>query len=833
MASNGTLKYIEQLATWREHPGQMVRDLFGVEPDAWQLEVLEAFPHYPRIAMQACKGPGKAHPKSVKLWTPDGKKEWGALKPGDQIFAGDGSITKVKAVYDRGVLPVFKITFDDGSSTRACGEHLWKVRGRTERRKNTWSVISTQQIIDRGVRAKNGRWAERQFEIPRQGAVQYPHKELPIDPYVLGVWLGDGVRGRPIYATKPTHEIEEEINRRGYGTSSAYGDEIVGIRGIVGYLRSLGVLDSYSYEKSIPVEYMTSGVEQRRDLLMGLMDTDGEIADDGHMGFSSTSKKLAEDIVWLARSLGGVAYIKDAVKKPFYYGKNREKIFGKDCYRVTLSLPFNPFLVPHRRERWKDPTRNPSTIRYMTRKIDSIEPDGFDDCMCIEVEHEEKLYLINDFIVTHNTCLLAWIGWNFLLTRPRPKCAAVSISGANLADNFWTEMAKWQKRSPLLVEKFEWTKTRISFKEDPQETFMTARSWPQSGSAQAQADTLAGLHADYILFIIDESGGMPEAVLVAADAALSSCVEGHIVQAGNPTSLEGALALAAIKQKALWHVVEITGDPDAPNRSPRMSIEWCNQMIKTWGREHPYVMVNVLGKFPPSSFNSLIGPDEVRSAMSRYYREFEIGRVPKIMGVDIARFGDDASCIAKRQGIQMFPFTEQRGLDSLQGATIVAREWDRFGADAVFLDATGGFGSGWLDQLSQFGRSPIGIQFSGVPHDKSKFHNKRTEMMFDFVDWIKAGGGLPDSNELLEELTQTTYTFQKNSDKLIIEPKEMIKARIGRSPDKLDAAMMTFAEPIVLAKPKVRETKMAFRYDPFSDYDKEVTTGSSYSPFEW
>ncbi len=98
-----------------------------------------------------------------------------------------------------------------------------------------------------------------------------------------------------------------------------------------------------------------------------------------------------------------------------------------------------------------------------------------------------------------------------------------------------------------------------------------------------QGNTLAGLHADHILFILDESGGIPDAVMATAEAALSSCIEGHIVQAGNPTHLEGPLWRACTTERALWHVTEITADPDDPRRSTRVKAEWAREQIEKYG----------------------------------------------------------------------------------------------------------------------------------------------------------------------------------------------------------------------------------------------------------
>ena len=105
----------------------------------------------------------------------------------------------------------------------------------------------------------------------------------------------------------------------------------------------------------------------------------------------------------------------------------------------------------------------------------------------------------------------------------------------------------------------------------------------------------------------------------------------------------------------------------------------------------------MFGEFPPSSLNALIGPDEVSAAMKRCYRPNEIDWAAKVIGVDVARYGDDESALAFRQGLQALPFKTYRNLNSTQGAGLVARAWEEFGAHACFVDDTGGFGSGWID----------------------------------------------------------------------------------------------------------------------------------------
>lgn len=391
--------------------------------------------------------------------------------------------------------------------------------------------------------------------------------------------------------------------------------------------------------------------------------------------------------------------------------------------------------------------------------------------------------------------LLAWLAWNFLLTRPTPKIAATSISADNLRDGLWSEMAKWREKSPLLKNAFVWQKERIFAKDSPETWWMSARNWSKSADPNSLGGTLAGLHADYIMFLLDESGGIPEAIMASAEAALSSCKEGHIVQAGNPTHLEGPLYRACkTAERRLWHVVEITSDPNDPRRSPRVSKQWAQDQIDKYGADNPWVLVNVFGRFPPSSFNALIGVDEIQASINRRYRDVDFDKSARVLGVDVARFGDDSSVIFPRQGLQAFTPIQYRNINGTQGAEYVLKKMNDWDADAVFIDDTGGFGASWIDNLLRLGKSPIGVHFSESSTDP-QYYNKRTEMAFELVNWIKRGGAIPNIKELSDALTATTYTFK--GEKLLLEPKEDIKEKLlGQSPDHMDALMLTFALPI-------------------------------------
>ena len=400
------------------------------------------------------------------------------------------------------------------------------------------------------------------------------------------------------------------------------------------------------------------------------------------------------------------------------------------------------------------------------------------------------------------TAVLAWIILWFLVTRPYAKVACTSITGDNLSTNLWPELAKWIGRSAFLRGILEWTKTRVVVKESPETWFAVARAWSQSADTQQQAETLAGIHADHVLFVLDESGGMPQAIMTTAEAVLATGTETKIVQAGNPTSVDGPLYRACMMDRHLWAVVTITGDPDDPQRSPRIKVDWARQQIQQYGRDNPWVKINVLGEFPPASLNALLGPSDVESAMIRTLPASAYDWAPVQIGVDVARYGDDRTVIFPRQGLMAFqPFTMRHQHDSavsMDIATAVMEACRRYKTRLVTMDATGGWAAGARDMLVVAGFLPLEVQFHApcktVDGVLSKYKNRRAEMHFAVSEWIKRGGVLPNVPELVGELITPTYTVRENG-QFQIEAKEQVKERLGRSPDLADALALTFAYP--------------------------------------
>lgn len=399
-----------------------------------------------------------------------------------------------------------------------------------------------------------------------------------------------------------------------------------------------------------------------------------------------------------------------------------------------------------------------------------------------------------------------------------PKGAAISVTAENLKLNLWPELRKWQERSEFLMRAFEFNSERITAVGHKETWQLAARSFQKRADPTALGQALAGVHSKFPFFLIDESGEIPLQIAQKADQAFSTAdvLFGRIIQAGNPTSLEGMLYAAATTLRHLWHVIIVTGDPDDPRCSPRIDKNNAREQIKTWGRDNPWVRTTILGLFPEASINALLGVDEVVAAMSRHLKPEEYEFSQKRLGIDVARMGNDRTVLAPRQGLCAFKMAVMRSQlgHDIAARALAARE--RWGQEIDCVDGTGGFGASTIDSLIQAGIPPIEYQGSSKPIDP-RFYNKRAEVWWNMAQWVKRGAKLPNDPELVPELTVPTYSFKNG--KLIVEEKEQIKKRLGRSPDKADALSTTFTIPDLPARMFLRgggRGQLKSEYDPLT-----------------
>lgn len=424
------------------------------------------------------------------------------------------------------------------------------------------------------------------------------------------------------------------------------------------------------------------------------------------------------------------------------------------------------------------------------------------------------------------TFVLAMCGLNFMATRPgEVQIGATSITGDNLDSCLWPELLKWIQRSEFFRTALVWSKSAVVDARRPGERFLLRRTWPKKGNAEEQTNALAGVHGEHVMWLIDEVGSMPVAVMETAEAIFSTKgQEAKMVIAGNPTDPGGALYHVCTRDRKNWYVITITNDPDSPKRAQRGDLEYAKREIERWGRENPWVKVNVLGEFPDVAFNTLLGIEDVEAAMTRHIHPGSFEHVQKRLGVDVARFGSDKTTIFPRQGDASFPPVDMRHqrTDEIAARILMAEtRWRRGDEDILTLvDNTYHWGNGVIDQLIAAGRAPIGVNYAGKAIDP-RFKNRRAEMYIKGAERIKKGACLPYIKEMIEELVQVTYTLVGGQ--FILEDKDQLKERIGRSPDYADAYMTTYAlEDIPTGViERLRNThKAKIDFDPYATADR-------------
>lgn len=361
---------------------------------------------------------GKELRNSAKLYTPDGYKLMGDIKVGDYVLDRLGRPTQVIGVFPQGIKDVYRVTFHDGSSCECGKEHLWSYTTKKCISNKNYTVFTSTLSdimldLERHKNKKHMHQRAGKYRFPLAKCVQFNDKPVDIDPYLLGLLLGDGcftdMRSSRIEFTNDELELHDYVRNSveklgmGYKFYPKNGEHCARGNLLVNYtdnpikkaLISYGLWGKYSYNKFIPTVYKYNSKDIRLEILAGLLNTDGYVLNNRpSISYCSTSKQLVEDIAEIARSLGYFCNTDRTVDSRPDKGKH-------DCYscsiRITEEL-YDKLSTKHRVKVNLNPTKHKEW-----RMIKSIEYIGKYECTCIYVDNEEHLYLTDDFIVTHNT----------------------------------------------------------------------------------------------------------------------------------------------------------------------------------------------------------------------------------------------------------------------------------------------------------------------------------------------------------------------------------------------------------------------------------------------
>jgi superfamily II DNA or RNA helicase len=350
----------------------------------------DAIGEHPALAAVWPTGAGKGHPLDTEVPTPDGLRLWGDLRVGDRVYGSDGRPTAVTGVFDRGELPVYRITLKHGETVLADGDHLWQV----QRRRRKPRVVETRWLAEQQMVDRDGYlWA-----APVTGAVQREGGSLPLHPYVVGALLANGgMTHSGTTLTAPDDEVIERVRPHvpsvtRLGTYEGRTCPAYSLGGLTGITAALGIR-VHSRDKRIPRPYLEAAVGQRIDLLHGLMDGDGSVR------YHTTSPGLADDVTELVTSLGGTCSVCKA-----------DRTDDAKCIEYTCSILLPSSIEPTSTAR-KVAGKVPRRTFEPRSAIVSVEPAGTAPIRCITVAAPDSLYLITrNHIVTHNTILFSALG---------------------------------------------------------------------------------------------------------------------------------------------------------------------------------------------------------------------------------------------------------------------------------------------------------------------------------------------------------------------------------------------------------------------------------------
>ena len=323
---------------------------------------------------------------------------------------------------------------------------------------------------------------------------------------------------------------------------------------------------------------------------------------------------------------------------------------------------------------------------------------------------------------------------------------------------------------------------RIELAADPERNFISART-----SRAEQPDALQGVHAEHVLLICDEASGVPESVYEAAGGSMSA-LHASMVLAGNPVRSSGYFYDTFHKLSDRWTNFHVSCEKTA-----RVSEEYVDECKLRYGEESNTYRIRVLGEFPKGDDDTVISMDLTEAAINRDVLPTQYS--PTAWGVDVARFGSDASALCKRKGNAVTePVRLWRGLDTMQLTGAIKAEYDTSTEkpEEIFVDAIG-LGAGVADRLRELGLPAYAINVSESPAMGDTYLNLRAELWYKAKGWLEGRDvRLPKDDRLKSELTTLRYTYT-SSGKVKIESKADLKKRGVASPDAADAFVLTFA----------------------------------------
>lgn len=383
----------------------------------------------------------------------------------------------------------------------------------------------------------------------------------------------------------------------------------------------------------------------------------------------------------------------------------------------------------------------------------------------------------------HGAAKTAFVGWLihwFMSCRPHPQVVCTANTETQLNTKTWRELAKWHKLSAN-KEWFDWTATSYYLKAHPETWKANAIPWSENNT-----EAFAGTHEENVLVVFDEASKISDKIWEVTDGVLTTKKNIWVVF-GNGTRNVGRFYDCFHKHKNRWKTWNIDSRTcRAANKA------YLDRLVEAYGGEDSdQSRVRVRGLFPRTATRQLISTEAVEKCQQKEAEGWEY--LPKVMGVDIARFGENSSTICIRQGRKVFPIEVLPKQDLMQTAHRVAEAIKEHRPIQTFVDGSG-IGAGVVDRLRQLNFNVVDVN-GGNSSLNPRFLNKRAEMWWECKEFIESGCELPKDQKLKDELTCVEYDYTDKG-RIRLDRKTDIMEKYGFSPDRADALTMTFAYPV-------------------------------------
>ena len=785
---------------YRNDPVRWAQDILGVTLWSKQKEILESLVLHKKTAVKSCHSIGKFHPVSVELPTPTGMRKLGDIRVGDWVYAEDGSPTKVLYVTPDQYDQTYRVMFDDGAEVLAGGPHLWQVQDLKNRRKGVkdwreqWDntvTHTTDELIAAGLLTENHQY---RWRVPTSDPVEFPEKDLPVDPYIYGLWLGDGSSDfSQIHGNNTTKSFYRRVLdaagfpgrvRKDVGRSNGY---TFGASGLKPLLKKHGL-----FVKKIHENYLWASVDQRKALLAGLMDSGGFANREGSgSGFDTTNKPLADDMAFLIRSLGVKVRIREGVAA---YTLDGVRHVTGTRYRLAFTPTFNP---GRNRDVWSPPKSSRPTLRTIV----AIEPtENKEPSRCIVVDNPRHLYLVTDqFIPTHNTFISAVAVCWWISTRPNSMVRSTAPTTYQVHELLWEEIRKLHAQHGLIGD--------VNLKDEWKRPLYGATVLVGSGKKPSDTNIHAfhGVHRpDGVLVVLDEGCGVPQALYTAADA-ITTGKDDRVLAVGNPDDPDTEFGAIFKNAASSWNLITVPAF-DTPNFTGEAVPEivsrgliqkaWVAERAEEWGEDSSRYKSKILAEFPDQSDDAFFKQADIDKAYDTDLSGADNGS--RILGVDVASSGNDRSVVALNKGGRV------RIIDSWGHGDIVDsidRIFDlakRNGVTEIRLDSVG-YGEAVAEQMRRDPRlvdyTFVAIKGSYAPKDKAAHLNARAEQYDNFRKMMHRGQiDLDREDAAVAKQLLAIKGFLTPKSQIQIESKADMRARGVKSPDELDAMIYSAAD---------------------------------------